>query len=92
MKLALDQYAHLDSPLHRWHQQLKLIALGGLIFAFAFVETLALLPVMIAITAILFGLSKLPLRFLLSRLQYPGIFIAAVVIVLPLVSGETVLW
>ncbi len=92
MKLALDQYAHLDSPLHRWHQQLKLIALGGLIFAFAFVETLALLPVMIAITAILFGLSQLPLRFLLSRLQYPGIFIAAVVIVLPLVSGETVLW
>ena len=92
MKLALDQYAHLDSPLHHWPQPLKLIALGSLIFAFAFVETLTLLPVMFLITAILFGLSQLPLRFLISRLQYPGIFIAAVVLVLPLVSGETVLW
>lgn len=92
MKLALDQYAHLDSPLHRWHQQLKLIALGGLIFAFAFVETLTLLPVMVVITAILFRLSRLPLHFLLSRLRYPGIFIAVVVLVLPLVSGETVIW
>jgi cobalt/nickel transport system permease protein len=91
MKLALDQYAHLDSPLHRWNQQLKLIALGGLIFAFAFIENLALLPVMVLITAILFLLSRLPLRFLLSRLQYPGIFIAVVVLVLPLVSGETVI-
>ena len=73
-------------------QQLKLIALGGLIFAFAFIQTLALIPVMLVITVILFGLSQLPLPFLLSRLQYPGIFIAVVVLVLPLVSGETVLW
>ncbi|PNW34590.1 UNVERIFIED_CONTAM: cobalt ECF transporter T component CbiQ [Euhalothece sp. KZN 001] len=92
MKLALDQYAHLDSPLHHWNQQLKLIALGGLIFAFAFVQNLGLLPVMVLITVILYVLSHLPLSFLLSRLQYPGIFIAAVVLVLPLISGETVLW
>lgn len=92
MKFALDQYAHLDSPLHHWNQQLKLIALGGLIFAFAFLETLALLPVMVLITVVLFRLSRLPLRFLLSRLQYPGIFIATVVLILPLVSGETVIW
>lgn len=92
MKLALDQYAHLDSPLHHWHQPLKLIALGGLIFAFAFLETLKLLPVMVLITVVLFQLSRLPLGFLLSRLRYPGLFIAVVVIVLPLVSGETVLW
>jgi len=92
MKLALDQYAHLDSPIHRWNQQLKLIALGGLIFAFAFVETLALLPVMVLITTVLFYLSRLPLQFLLSRLRYPGFFIALVVLVLPFISGETVIW
>jgi len=92
MKLALDQYAHLDSPLHHWNQALKTIALGGLIFAFAFVQSLRLLPIMVLITIVLFLLSRLPLRFLLSRLQYPGIFIAAVVQVLPLESGETGIW
>ena len=92
MKLALDQYAHLDSPLHHWHQALKLVALGALIFAFAFVKTLALLPVMVIITGIVLRLSQLPLKFLLSRLRYPGLFIAAIVLVLPLVSGETVIW
>jgi len=92
MKLALDQYAHLDSPIHQWHQQLKLIALGAFIFAFAFVDTLALTPIMVLITAIFFRLSHLPLSFLLSRLRYPGIFIAVVVFILPFVSGETILW
>ena len=92
MKLALDQYAHLDSPIHLAPQSLKLIALGALIFAFAFVETLHLLPIMVLITGIVLRLSRLPLRFLLSRLRYPGVFIAAVVLVLPLVSGETVIW
>ena len=92
MKLALDQYAHLDSPLHHWNQALKTIALGGLIFAFAFIQSLKLVPVMVLITIILFMLSRLPLHFLLSRLQYPGLFIAAVVLVLPLISGETIIW
>ncbi len=92
MKLTLDQYAHIDSPIHHWNQQLKLIALGALIFAFAFVETLALLPIMVGITTIFFCLSRLPLSFLLSRLKYPGIFIAVVVLILPFISGKTVIW
>jgi cobalt/nickel transport system permease protein len=37
-------------------------------------------------------LSKLPFSFLLSRLRYPGIFILGVVIVLPFLAGETVLF
>ncbi|QDZ39218.1 cobalt ECF transporter T component CbiQ [Euhalothece natronophila Z-M001] len=92
MKLALDQYAHLDSPMHQWHQPLKLVALGSLIFAFAFIESLQLLPMMVIITGVVLGLSRLPLRFVLSRFRYPGLFIATVILVLPLVSGETVIW
>ena len=34
MKLGLDQYANLDSPIHRWEQRSKLVALIALIFAF----------------------------------------------------------
>ncbi len=92
MKLFLDEYAHLDSPIHRWEGKPKLIAFLSLIFTFAFIEKLFLLPVIIIITVIFFVLSKLPFSFLLSRLRYPGVFILGVVIVLPFLAGETVLF
>lgn len=92
MKLALDQYANLKSPIHRWEQRSKLVALLALILSFAFVETLVLLLPMIGITATLYRLSRLPIEFLLKRLRYPGLFILAVVLLLPLVSGETILF
>lgn len=88
MKLILDQYAYLDSPLHRWQQNYKLIGLLSLIFAFAFVQNVLLLPIMIVVTWILFYLSKIPLSFLFKRLRYPSWFILAVVFFLPFVSGE----
>ena len=92
MKLALDRYAYLDSVIHHWEQRSKLIALLVLIFAFAFVEHLILLPAMVVITATFFHLSRLPFSFLISRLRYPGWFILGVVIFLPFVAGDTVLF
>ncbi|MGB7519918.1 MAG: CbiQ family ECF transporter T component, partial [Spirulinaceae cyanobacterium] len=92
MKLALDRYAYLDSVIHQWEQRSKLIALLPLIFAFAFVEHLILLPAMLLLTATLFYLSRLPFSFLLSRLRYPGWFILGVVIFLPFVAGDTALF
>ncbi|MEL6928304.1 MAG: cobalt ECF transporter T component CbiQ [Cyanobacteria bacterium J06600_6] len=89
MKLVLDRYAYLDSPIHRWQQSYKLIGLLSLIFAFAFVQNIWLLPIMVGITSILFILSKIPISFLIKRLRYPSWFILAVVFFLPLVSGET---
>lgn len=90
MKLALDRYAHLQSPIHRWEQPSKFVAMMALIFAFSCVRTLALLPPMVLVTAMLLSLSRLPLQFWLSRLRYPGAFIAAVVALLPFAVGETV--
>jgi len=92
MKLVLDKYAHLSSPIHRWESRSKLVALLALIFAFALVQKLVLLPAMLLVTTTLYILSRLPFSFLLSRLRYPGFFIAAVVFFLPLVSGDTVLF
>jgi cobalt/nickel transport system permease protein len=89
MKLVLDQYAYLDSPLHRWQQDYKLVGLLSLIFAFAFIQNLWLLPLMITITWILFSLSEIPISFLIKRLRYPSWFILAVVIFLPFLSGNT---
>ncbi len=69
----------------------KLIGMFSLIFAFSFVQELPLLPSLLLLTLILFLVSRLPLHFLLTRLQYPGIFLLAVAIVLPLFSGSTIL-
>lgn len=91
MKFSLDQYAYLDSPIHHWEQSSKIVALFALILAFGFVNRLFLLPVMILVTALLFRLSRLPLAFLIERLRYPGLFILAMVIFIPLVAGETVI-
>ena len=92
MNLQIDEYAQLDSVIHRWNPQLKLIGLVALIFAFASVEDLVLVPVMLGFTAMLYGLSRLPLSFLNHRLRYPGFFLLGIVLLLPWLSGTTILW
>ncbi len=92
MKLLLDKYAHLNSLIHSWHTQPKFIALISLIFAFAFIQKLILLPVIFVLTIIIFYLSKLPFSFLLSRLRYPSMFILGVVILLPWLVGKTIIF
>ena len=89
--LGLDEHAHLDSPLHRWDPRYKLIGLMALIFTFSFVQDLRVLPLVLAITAVLYAVSKLPLSYLLTRLRYPGVFLLAVAILLPFFSGSTVI-
>lgn len=92
MKLLLDEYASLDSLIHRWQSKPKLIALLSLIFCFAFMQNLYFLPVIITITVSLYLLSNLPLIFLISRLRYPCIFILAVIFFLPFFVGKTILF
>jgi cobalt/nickel transport system permease protein len=92
MKLGLDKYCNRRSPIHNWEQSSKLVALLSLILAFAFLTKLSLLLVMVLVTILLFVLSKLPLSFLLSRLRYPGFFILTVIIFLPFVAGENVIF
>lgn len=90
LQLALDEYAHLNSPLHRWAAKPKLIGLLAIIFAFASVRQVGLLLPMLGITVGLYAVSQLPLRYLQRRLRYPGLFILGVVAVLPWFVGETV--
>ncbi len=59
---------------------------------FALVEQLILVPWMVVVTAVLYRLSRLPAVFWLERVHYPGLFLLAVVVLLPWVSGETILW
>jgi cobalt/nickel transport system permease protein len=92
MKLELDEYAHLKSWLHQWEPRCKLIGLMALIFAFALIENLELIPFMLAITGLLYALSRLPLSFWSTRIRYPGLFLLGVVTLLPFISGQTIIW
>lgn len=92
MRLTLDTYAGLQSPLHRWWPRSKLVGLGTLMLGFASVQQIQLVPLCLLVTAILYGLSGLPWVFLRSRLRYPGLFLLGLVIALPLLSGHTILW
>jgi cobalt/nickel transport system permease protein len=89
---SLDAYVYHHSWIHQWQPRLKLVSLLALMFAFATVKQWVLLPPMLATTAVFYGLSRLPWKFLKQRLSYPGLFILAVVVVLPLTAGQTVLW
>jgi len=90
--LGLEQFAYLDSPIHRWEARSRLVGLLALIFAFSFVQQMVLLPMMAAVTAVLFLLSRLPVTFWFNRLRYPGVFLLVVAVLLPFFSGPTVLW
>ena len=92
MKLGLEKYVYLDSYIHRWECRPKLIAFISLIFSFTFIDKVSFLPVLIIITTLLYLLAKLPFSFLISRLRYPGIFILAVIILLPFLTGDTVIF
>jgi len=94
MAIALhaDVYIPGTSPIHHWAVRPKLLSLLGLMFAIALVQHLALVPWCLMIVLGLYVASGLPLAYLMRRLPYPGLFIVAMVGVLPWVSGETVIW
>ena len=92
MRLHLDEYSHLDSPLHTWETRSKLIGFLVLIFAFSFVQDLRLLPAMLIVTAAIYAVSRLPAAFRLARLRLPGLFLLMMAVLLPVLSGQTVLF
>ncbi|NEZ61606.1 cobalt ECF transporter T component CbiQ [Leptolyngbyaceae cyanobacterium CCMR0082] len=92
MRLTLDSYTALQSPLHRWWPRSKLVGLGLLMLGFTSVQQVQLVPICLLVTAVLYMLSGLPWSFLRSRLRYPGLFVLGMVIALPLLSGSTILW
>jgi len=92
MKLGIiDEYTDLGSPLHHWEPRCKLIGFMVLIFAFSFVQDLRMLLAMVAVTVSIYIISKLPASFILRRLRYPSFFLLVVVLILPFVSGQTII-
>ncbi|MDY6796642.1 MAG: cobalt ECF transporter T component CbiQ [Actinomycetota bacterium] len=79
------------NPLSRWEPRVKLIGIMCLAFAFAAVQDIELLPLMLCAALLAFVLSSLPASYLARRMRLPGIFLLAMALVLPFFSGSTVL-
>ncbi|RZM81876.1 cobalt ECF transporter T component CbiQ [Leptolyngbya iicbica] len=92
VSLHADVYIPGQSAIHRWAARPKLLSLLGLMFAIAMVRHLVLLPWVFGVVISLYLWSQLPFTYLCRRLPYPGLFIVAMVGLLPWISGETVLW
>lgn len=91
-RFGFDEYVNLKSPVHAWHPQCKLVGIGILIFTISGLQDGRTLAVAALITASLYKLSQLPIKFWQQRLQIPGIILAAMVGILPLIRGNTILW
>lgn len=87
----IDAYAHMQSPIHQWDTRWKIVGLLGLITAFAVVQDWRFLPLMLLITGLIYAASRMPWHALRHRLTIPGYVVAAIVIFLPFISGQTVL-
>jgi|694.fasta_scaffold08654_15 cobalt/nickel transport system permease protein len=90
--LSVDSYVPGSSSLHRWDPRFKLISLLTLMFAFATVQHLTLVPAMAILSLGLYATARLPLGLWRQRLSYPGLLILGLVLVLPFSLGPTVIW
>jgi cobalt/nickel transport system permease protein len=89
---ALDEYAARPSVLSRWEPRCKVVGLGALILATSFLRDARLMALAVLAAALVFAASRLPGRFLLTRLRVPAAFLVAIGVLLPWIDGTTVLW
>lgn len=89
---AIVSNSAAGSLLGRWEARLKVPVLLLLVFSFAFVRDLILLPLLVVLAAITYAISGLPLRHLMNRLRLPGFFLLAMAVILPFWSGQTIIW
>lgn len=92
VSLHAEVFVPGQSAIHHWAARPKLVSLVALMFAIAMVRHLVLLPWVLLVVGGLYLWSQLPLTYLARRLPYPGLFIVAMVGLLPWISGETVIW
>lgn len=90
--LIAEEKSTAKSFLHRWDPRLKLISLMVLIFAFAYIQKLLLLPVIILISGLLFISSNLSLSYWLNRMRLPAFFLVFMVLVLVFFAGDKILF
>jgi cobalt/nickel transport system permease protein len=90
----VDRYANLDSPLHLLEARTKIVGFSALIFTVLFVrpETLSQFFAFFFLTAILAGISQIPMQYLFGRAFVLLPFVLLAGIALPWRGNEGWTW
>ncbi|MBC8233550.1 cobalt ECF transporter T component CbiQ [bacterium] len=87
----IDEFAHLNSPIHSWDARVKIISLLCLIISIVLLDKI--LPALFGLffCIILVFISRIPLRFLFAYLRWAILFSLFFVIIMPLtVEGDEI--
>jgi len=87
----IDEFAHLNSPIHSWDARVKIVSLLSLIFSIVLLDEF--LPALLgfALCIMLLSLSRLPFRFMFAYLRWVFLFAMFFVIIMPLtVPGDEI--
>lgn len=84
--------AHASAFLVKRDTRLRLLAMMLLAFAYSSIKNVYAVPVMLLVTAVLWSLSGLTVRYLLQRLFYPSLFVLFLALALLLFGGKTVIY
>jgi len=87
----IDEFAHLNSPIHSWDARIKIVSLLGLIISVVLLNKVLLAFFGLSFCIILVFISKIPLRFLFAYLKWVLLFALFFAIIMPLtVSGNDI--
>ncbi|HOA73384.1 MAG TPA: cobalt ECF transporter T component CbiQ [Phycisphaerae bacterium] len=93
MKLDLDKFAHIDSPLRRWDARWKLAAAAVFVTAVILLRTAQTAVPAVVLAGALVLLGRMPLREVLHRVKPAAVVVGVVVMVLAITApGERVAW
>ncbi len=88
----IDRYASLDSPVHRFDPRTKIATFTLLVFSFVFIQEITIALFALFFSILLLLVSKLPIRFILKRVQVVLIFVLPLLIIMPLTVKGTELF
>lgn len=81
---AVDAYAHLNSPFHRWDPRIKMVSLLIYFFLVASVSQLSWAFLALVIAAVAVWMTHIPLRYPLRRVSAITLFLGMFLVVMPL--------
>ncbi len=92
MQANVDQYAHLDSPLHRWDTRIKAATVILLSFLLSALQTPGGAAAGLGLILLIAFVSRIPAVFIFSKTFYPLMLLLPLFLFLPFTSGGHALW
>ena len=87
----IDEFAHLNSPIHSWDARVKIVSLLCLVISIVLLDKILLVLSGFFFCVILVFISRIPIRFLFAYLRWALFFSLFFVIIMPLtVEGDEI--